>query len=150
MTWYEENREYVLRRARAERIRRGKQPAVRLCRRCGEPATSSRHQYCAVCRALAEATHRRSSAERNVAASTTARGYGTQHQRLREKWRPKVEAGGVACGYCGLLIAPGTAWHLGHPNDRKDLPPTPWHRKCNTTFAATVTKRRRTQERKAS
>ena len=67
--------------------------------------------------------------------SATARGYGVDHQRRRARWKPRVERGGVPCGWCGRLIDAGEPWHMGHPGDRKDLEPTPWHRKCNLRYA---------------
>lgn len=77
--------------------------------------------------------------------STTARGYGARHMQLRRRWAPVVKAGGVACGRCGHLIAPGTAWDLSHPGDDKSADPVPWHQRCNRQYAATVTKKRRTR-----
>lgn len=126
-------------RQRAHRISRG-QPRVRLCVRCQEPATSSRHTYCDQCRADVAAAHPRS---RRPQKSSTARGYGGPHQALRRRWAPKVATGGVVCGLCGYAIEPGSHWHLGHPDDRKDLEPVPWHASCNTRFAAAVTRPRR-------
>ncbi|MEV1321969.1 hypothetical protein AB0J14_38475 [Micromonospora arborensis] len=51
-------------------------------------------------------------------AKTTARGYGHQHQQLREQWRPKVEAGLVDCARCEQPIQPSDPWDLGHNDDR--------------------------------
>lgn len=53
----EATREWERQQARNRRIRLG-QPAVRLCKRCGQPATSSRSWYCDPCRAVAVAKHR--------------------------------------------------------------------------------------------
>jgi hypothetical protein len=53
--------------------------------------------------------------------STTARGYGSAHQRLRKRLAPLVASGQVRCARCGGLIYPGTPWdlgHLGHIGDR--------------------------------
>ena len=66
-----------------------------------------------------------------VNASTDARGYGWQHQRLRAQWRPVVEEGGVGCARCGQLIVPGSPWHLGHTEDRTGYV-GPEHQRCNT------------------
>ncbi|WP_326564544.1 hypothetical protein [Micromonospora peucetia] len=51
-------------------------------------------------------------------AKTTARGYGHQHQKLREHWRPKVETGLVDCARCGQHIGADDPWDLGHTDDR--------------------------------
>lgn len=43
--------------------------------------------------------------------STATRGYGTDHQRERERWRPKVDAGTVSLAkrYCRGLAPTATA-----------------------------------------
>ena len=89
-----------------------------------------------------EAADARGNRQRQV-----ARGYTGKHAVLRKRWTPRVAAGGVACGRCGLLIQPGTPWDLGHPDDDKRREPTPWHQRCNRVYASTVTKRRRRFER---
>jgi hypothetical protein len=67
--------------------------------------------------------------------SRQARGYDTEHDRLRARWKPRVEAGGVHChaAVCvepARLILAGQAWDLGHTADR-----TAWtgpeHASCN-------------------
>lgn len=60
-------------------------------------------------------THKRGDA---VARSTTERGYGTEHQAERERWRPIVETGQASCARCGERIAPDAPWDLGHTDDR--------------------------------
>lgn len=52
-------------------------------------------------------------------ASTTARGYGAEHQRERARWAPLVAAGGVPCHRPGHrhLLLPGQPWDLGHHED---------------------------------
>jgi hypothetical protein len=67
---------------------------------------------------------------RDEGLSTTERGYGSVHQKLRGRWAPKVAAGGVACWRCGKLIAPGAAWDLGHADDRS-VYRGPEHASCN-------------------
>lgn len=63
------------------------------------------------------------------------RGYGSEHDRLRARWKPKVEACTVHCHakVCVMpvrLILPGQLWDLGHTDDR-----TAWtgpeHATCN-------------------
>ena len=67
--------------------------------------------------------------------STTARGYGREHQRLRREWSPIVDSGQAYCHAVRCLhgerwIQPGAAWDLGHTPDR-----TAWtgpeHPLCN-------------------
>lgn len=67
--------------------------------------------------------------------STTQRGYGTAHQQRRRKWRPIVESGNATCHAKVCLmpsrwIQPGTAWDLGHTEDRSDWT-GPEHALCN-------------------
>lgn len=65
--------------------------------------------------------------------STVDRGYGYAHMALRERWRPRVEAGAVACSHpwCGLPILPGEKWDLAHdPADRTRWA-GPQHARCN-------------------
>ena len=45
---------------------------------------------------------------------TTRRGYGTQHQKLRARMKPIVDAGQVICARCGERIQPGQRWCLDH------------------------------------
>lgn len=54
---------------------------------------------------------------------TSARGYGTAHQRERARWERIIAAGGVMCARqgprcVGKPIQPGQAWDLGHTDDR--------------------------------
>ena len=51
-------------------------------------------------------------------SSTTARGYGAPHQRLRRAIAVQVDAGQALCTRCGQLIEPGSAWDLDHTDDR--------------------------------
>jgi hypothetical protein len=84
--------------------------------------------------------------KRRNQGSSTARGYGAPHQRLRERWAKVIEAGGVLCGRCGRLIDPAMPWDLSHPFDDKTQRPEPWHAACNRSFAASVTRQRRRGE----
>jgi hypothetical protein len=80
--------------------------------------------------------------ERNQARrSTSARGYGTSHQKLRKMWTPQVAAGLVACARCGQPIAPGDPWDLGHSDEDRRTYTGPEHRACNRGTAG------RTKER---
>lgn len=55
--------------------------------------------------------------------STTARGYGAQHQAERKRWEPIVRAGGVMCARqgpkcIGQPLDPDQPWDLGHNDAR--------------------------------
>jgi hypothetical protein len=67
----------------------------------------------------------------NVAGTSTERGYGADHRKLREDWRPLVEAGDVTCWRCGELIQPGDVWDLGHSDTDRSVYRGPEHRGCN-------------------
>lgn len=76
-------------------------------------------------------------------ASSTARGYGANHQKLRKAWKIRVDAGEVYCSHpeCGRLIDPATPWDLAHdPNDRSRYA-GPQHARCNRS-QATATRRK--------
>ena len=67
--------------------------------------------------------------------STTAKGYGSAHMKLRSRWAPLVATGTIACALCGKRIRPGSKWHLSHA-DRPDahrlgLYSGPAHARCN-------------------
>lgn len=71
--------------------------------------------------------------------ATTRRGYGSNHQRLRAAWAPRVAAGGVRChrDTCGELIQPGQAWDLGHVDGTgKRQYSGPEHASCNRRAGA--------------
>lgn len=67
--------------------------------------------------------------------STTARGYGGPHQRLRRVWKPLVESGRVSCWRCGQLIGARAPWDLGHDDNDRTRYRGPEHRKCNRATA---------------
>jgi hypothetical protein len=98
----------------------------RRCLGCGRLIPSG--SRCAACRALQE---RARDARRG---SRQQRGYDREHDAERARWAPLVEAGGVDCARCGLLIGPGEPWDLGHTDDR-----TAWtgpeHARCNRAAA---------------
>ena len=68
--------------------------------------------------------------ERNR-GTTTERGYGTKHQRIRAWWEPRVASGKVNCARCGERISPLEQWHLDHTDDRTGYL-GPSHVACNT------------------
>jgi hypothetical protein len=76
--------------------------------------------------------------------STAERGYGVPHQKLRNAWKPRVDAGQVDChaivcleeldGH-GRRIPPGAPWHLGHTTDRSAWT-GPEHQRCGAADGA--------------
>ena len=74
--------------------------------------------------------------EYKAKGSSSERGYGAAHQRLRREWLPKVERGEVCCAKCGEWIAPGTPWHLGHDDQDRTQYLGPLHRRCNCDTGA--------------
>jgi hypothetical protein len=63
--------------------------------------------------------------------SRQARGYGAEHDARRRELAPIVEAGQARCSRCGELIAPGSAWDLGHDDDDRARYAGPEHQACN-------------------
>jgi hypothetical protein len=65
--------------------------------------------------------------------SSTERGYGAEHRRVREQWRPIVAAGLAECVRCHELIDPDEPFDLDH--DDTDPTKTTWlgpaHVSCN-------------------
>lgn len=66
---------------------------------------------------------------------TSARGYGSAHQKLRKQLAPEVEAGGVRCWRCGDPIRPGERWDLGHDDHDRNIYRGPEHVACNRSTA---------------
>src|SRR5689334_20629229 len=64
-------------------------------------------------------------------SSTTARGYGYRHQRLRAWWAPRVATGLAKCWRCGRIICSDEPWHLGHADGDKRTYRGPEHVLCN-------------------
>lgn len=71
-------------------------------------------------------------------ASTTERGYGSSHQKLRAWWAPRVARGGVLCARagCGRVIEPGESWDLGHDDHDRARYSGPEHEACNRATAS--------------
>jgi hypothetical protein len=71
----------------------------------------------------------------HTGGTTTQKGYGAAHQKERAKWKPVVDAGLAYCRQPVCLhrtrwIPPGTAWALGHTDDRGSYL-GPVHADCN-------------------
>jgi len=64
------------------------------------------------------------------AGNTTTKGYGIAHQRERQRWALRVDAGLVDCFRCHQPIEPGRPWDLGHTDDRTTWT-GPEHLSCN-------------------
>jgi hypothetical protein len=75
-------------------------------------------------------------AARRKRPGTTARGYGAEHQKLRRRLAPQVEAGLVNCWRCGDPIRPGEAWDLGHDDHDRRRYRGPEHVGCNRATAS--------------
>lgn len=68
--------------------------------------------------------------------TTTARGYGGEHQRLRRAVAAQLERdGSVPCWRCGRAILPGMAWDLGHDDDDRSIVRGAEHQRCNRATA---------------
>lgn len=79
--------------------------------------------------------------------TTTQRGYGSSHQRLRKQYARMVAAGRAQCSEVVCLsptrwIQPGTPWDLAHGATR-DTYRGPAHAACNRSESATRTNRSR-------
>jgi hypothetical protein len=65
--------------------------------------------------------------------STTARGYGSKHQRERAKWvRRQQDGGTLHCRRCRQPIEPGQPFDMGHDDRDPAAKPMPEHpgREC--------------------
>jgi hypothetical protein len=81
--------------------------------------------------------------------TTTEKGYGSPHQRLRKQWAAVVDRGEAACARCGRFIVPGSQWHLGHTDDRTGYI-GPEHAYCNTSDGARRGNRMRARRRRVT
>lgn len=96
--------------------------AYRPCLDCGAVTTATRCPACA---------SRRGRARDAARGSRQARGYDAQHDALRARWAPLVEAGAVDCARCGRPIAAGSTWDLGHDDHDRTVHRGPEHAVCN-------------------
>ncbi len=58
-------------------------------------------------------------------ASTSKRGYGWKHQKLRNRWARDDARGEVDCARCGEPIWPEEPWDLGHVDGDKTVTQAP-------------------------
>lgn len=98
--------------------------ALKVCAQPGCPELTDK-RHCPDC----------ASAYERQRGTRQQRGYTSQHDRLRARWKPRVELGQVDCHALTCLhttrrIHLGMAWDLGHTPDR-----TAWtgpeHERCN-------------------
>jgi hypothetical protein len=68
--------------------------------------------------------------------NTTAAGYGSEHQKLRNRWAVLIAQGGVWCWRCGRAILPGMLFDLGHDDWNRRVYRGPEHRYCNRAAGA--------------
>jgi hypothetical protein len=67
---------------------------------------------------------------RRKRGTTTARGYGAAHRRLRLYWARQIEQRTVACARCKQPIDLRDDWDLDHTDDRRGYL-GPSHAECN-------------------
>ena len=68
--------------------------------------------------------------------TSTARGYGKTHRDTRTALAPLVATGRATCWRCGLPIAPGDPWDLGHHDTDRSITMGPEHANtCNRSAA---------------
>jgi hypothetical protein len=64
--------------------------------------------------------------------STSDRGYGVEHQKLRKKIQKQMDGGKVfLCWRDGKPINPGEPWDLGHDDNDRTKYMGPEHQRCN-------------------
>lgn len=66
-----------------------------------------------------------------ISPTTTERGYGWAHQRIRAATERLVRSGNAICARCGLPIGPTEPWDLGHSDYNRTVYSGPEHRRCN-------------------
>jgi len=62
--------------------------------------------------------------------TTSQRGYGTAHQKLRRTWLHRISTENIHCSRCDKPINPNDNWDLDHTNDRTGYN-GPAHAHCN-------------------
>ena len=68
--------------------------------------------------------------------TTTQRGYGYAHQKMRATYQARMNAGETfTCPRCLTPILPGQAWDLEHEPGSRDTYDGPGHATCNRRTA---------------
>lgn len=96
--------------------------AKRICGKAGCPHAAD-GRYCTKHNAEYEAER----------GTSTARGYGSAHQRTRARLNLEVQRGLTNCARCGEPIQPNTAWALDHDDLDRGKYLGPSHVFCNNS-----------------
>jgi hypothetical protein len=82
--------------------------------------------------------------DQHARPGTTARGYGSAHQRESREWRDKVRGGElVICWRCNEPITDPDDCHLGHDDHDRSITRGPEHgRRCNLSTAGRISQMR--------
>lgn len=68
--------------------------------------------------------------------TTTARGYGYRHRKLRDHIAHQIRNGApIICWRCNEPIPAGTPWDLGHDDHDRSIYRGPEHIRCNRATA---------------
>lgn len=103
------------------------------CRRLYQPV-NSRQRFC-----RSQCRDRKLGRERRVKrGTTTERGYGSDHRKLRADVKAQVDAGHAYCWRpnCRRWLDPAKPWHLGHDDYDRTIYRGPECVRCNTSHAA--------------
>ena len=108
------------------------------CRQSSSPLRGGGHarpQFGEVCASASRAAKPGSMPREPTRATTTERGYGWNHQRLRARLEPVVRSGNAVCVRCGEPILPNEKWDLGHHDYDRNQYTGAEHRACNRSTA---------------
>lgn len=127
------------RRARPTRTPPPPSTPYRICSHCKSPYAPVKHtqRFCSTeCRTAKMGQPQSKKPKNRSKASTTARGYGSAHQRERRRWAAVVDAGNAYCWRCGGHIPPASRWDLGHDDHDRTIYRGPEHTGCNRSAGA--------------